>query len=277
MKQLTATAVEVTDYKWPRINVISRWYKDTQHTAIIIFDPPPALSDQWTSALLQQAPHAELDSPFWIYPVLGNLLVGLQDTSVWTCRDLVRAVEKDRMGLLAERFTYESLHNLSRHIIHVSEVLDVGAQVVEAIQQHRQLFEARQPDRLVPSGIPQELMFIQTMLNSLKKRSDSNMARLQNEISLCFNVVTQRQAHVSVQIGEAAKRDGEAMRVIAAVTLLFLPSTFVSAIFSTSFFNYDHGAGVWAISDKFWIYWAVAIPLTVVSVLTWVLWTRRRG
>jgi hypothetical protein len=58
------------------------------------------------------------------------------------------------------------------------------------------------------------------------------------------------------------------MRTIASVTLAFLSATFVSAIFSMSFFNYSPDSGSWTISDKFWVYWVVAIPITIISVIT---------
>ena len=31
------------------------------------------------------------------------------------------------------------------------------------------------------------------------------------------------------------------------------------------------------VSEYFWIYWAVAIPLTLATVATWLLWTRRQA
>lgn len=31
-----------------------------------------------------------------------------------------------------------------------------------------------------------------------------------------------------------------------------------------------------AVSNQFWIYWVVTIPLTIVIVLTWYIWERRR-
>jgi len=48
------------------------------------------------------------------------------------------------------------------------------------------------------------------------------------------------------------------------------------AIFSMSFFHYVPSAGGqeerWAVSPKLWVYWAVAIPLTIATVIAWYLW-----
>ncbi|PSN59119.1 hypothetical protein BS50DRAFT_580199 [Corynespora cassiicola Philippines] len=55
--------------------------------------------------------------------------------------------------------------------------------------------------------------------------------------------------------------------------MAFLPPTFISAVFSMSFFNYspaqDGQANAWSISDKFWIYWAFAVPLTCLTMAVW--------
>lgn len=31
------------------------------------------------------------------------------------------------------------------------------------------------------------------------------------------------------------------------------------------------------VSKRFWVYWAVTIPLTVLTLVVWVLWTRRQA
>jgi hypothetical protein len=48
-----------------------------------------------------------------------------------------------------------------------------------------------------------------------------------------------------------------------------------------SFFNFSPGDEVqpqkWTVSDEIWIYWAVTIPLTVVMVISWLMWQRWQG
>ena len=84
----------------------------------------------------------------------------------------------------------------------------------------------------------------------------------------------------------ATKDDSTAMRTLAAVTVFFLPGTFVAAFFSMPLFHWetpqqqievDHHSTV---SKQFWVYWAVTGPLTIATVALWLLWmrlqTRRR-
>lgn len=58
----------------------------------------------------------------------------------------------------------------------------------------------------------------------------------------------------------------------AILTTIFLPGTFIAALFSTSMFDFDHDSV--QVSRLFWIYWAVTVPLTVIVVVTWQFWLR---
>lgn len=98
-------------------------------------------------------------------------------------------------------------------------------------------------------------------------------------------------------MGKATVSDSAAMKTVAFITMTFIPATFVSvsqesfvlfrfcsstimqAIFSMSFFNFspakDNQPEAWEVSDKIWIYWLTAIPLTLLTLSAWVLWHYR--
>ena len=65
------------------------------------------------------------------------------------------------------------------------------------------------------------------------------------------------------------------MKTLAAVTVTFLPGTFVSSLFSMSMFDWQAGGRV--VITKFWIYWAITIPLTLVTMALWYAWISRRA
>jgi hypothetical protein len=60
------------------------------------------------------------------------------------------------------------------------------------------------------------------------------------------------------------------MITIAAMTMLFLPGTFISAILSTTFFDYDDNG--LHVSRKWWVLLAATIPLTIVVFVAWLYW-----
>ena len=80
-----------------------------------------------------------------------------------------------------------------------------------------------------------------------------------------FNLVTQQDATISTVIAEETKADGAAMKTIAALTMVFLPGTFLASVFSMPMLD---GA-------KLSLYVAIVVPLTVVVVGCWWLWISR--
>ena len=65
------------------------------------------------------------------------------------------------------------------------------------------------------------------------------------------------------------------MKTIAAVTMTFLPGTFIAALFAMPLFRWDAPLSKDGIvSRHFWIYWAVTVPLTIVVLVVGYLWTR---
>ncbi|KAK4148418.1 hypothetical protein C8A00DRAFT_19745, partial [Chaetomidium leptoderma] len=95
-----------------------------------------------------------------------------------------------------------------------------------------------------------------SLLKNLNLRCASHQARLADKSSLRFNNIT--------------LRDSNFVKSITFLTMIFLPATFVSAVFSISFFTFgDKG---WEVSDQVWIYWATIIPVTVVVIVLWFVW-----
>lgn len=64
------------------------------------------------------------------------------------------------------------------------------------------------------------------------------------------------------------------MITIAAMTMLFLPGTFVSAVLSTTFFDFDSD-GI-SVSRQWWILLAATIPLTILVFSIWLYWRANR-
>jgi surface polysaccharide O-acyltransferase-like enzyme len=85
------------------------------------------------------------------------------------------------------------------------------------------------------------------------------------------------------------------MITIAAVTMFFLPGTFISvrllckplqtitnslqAVFSMTFFNFQEdntGNQQFQVSEKWWYFLAATIPLTIAVFLVWITWQKWR-
>jgi hypothetical protein len=77
-----------------------------------------------------------------------------------------------------------------------------------------------------------------------------------------FNLITQQDSATGISIARQAKADGSSMRVIATLTMVFLPGTFMSSIFSMAVL--DHA--------RWWLYVALTLPLILPVIGTWLIW-----
>lgn len=65
------------------------------------------------------------------------------------------------------------------------------------------------------------------------------------------------------------------MITIAAVTMAFLPGTFICTVVSTNFF--DYGEQGLQVSGKWWVLIAAGVPLTIIVFAIWWNWQNMRG
>lgn len=87
-----------------------------------------------------------------------------------------------------------------------------------------------------------------------------------NEVNASTNLIV---AHDTKATSAASKRDSSSMKMLATVTTIYLPGAFVAALFSMNMFNRFASDGAPVVSERFWVYWSVAIPLTLVTVGLW--------
>lgn len=98
-----------------------------------------------------------------------------------------------------------------------------------------------------------------------KQRKDSTM-------SLVYNLVTQQDASNNFQISQSMKQDSTSMNAIAALTMAFLPGTFVATVVSAGVFGGAiQGARVW------WVWVSITVPVTLAVLVCWWLYQRSKG
>lgn len=110
-----------------------------------------------------------------------------------------------------------------------------------------------------------------------------------------YSMISQVDNRLNAKMAAASSRDSAAMKTLAFLTTLFLPGTFIATVFSTGMFNWhidsesQRAATERAndsqsqannlelpeestISNLFWVYWAVSIPLTILVAIGWRVW-----
>ena len=79
------------------------------------------------------------------------------------------------------------------------------------------------------------------------------------------------------RLAEKSTQDAAAVKVLTILTLIYLPITVVSNFFSTSFVETKtspDGSGNIIVYGDWWILPAVSIPLTLITIYIWLVWTR---
>ena len=89
-------------------------------------------------------------------------------------------------------------------------------------------------------------------------------------------MIGQRDNKLNIETAKAARRDSNAMRIIAAVTLVFLPGTFTATLFSTTFFNFQYQSSR-IVSWWLWLYFVVTVVLTLAVVAGWYYLEKRQN
>lgn len=85
-------------------------------------------------------------------------------------------------------------------------------------------------------------------------------------------------AESSQKIAEETKRDSNAMKMIALVTMIYLPGTFIATCFSMGLFQWDAGASD-VVNPRIWLYFLFTGVLTLFTIggfAGW-LWWQDRG
>ncbi|KIW64562.1 hypothetical protein PV04_09487 [Phialophora macrospora] len=82
------------------------------------------------------------------------------------------------------------------------------------------------------------------------------------------------------KLAEKSTRDAAAVKVLTILTLIYLPITVVSNFFSTSFVSATtsaSGSGHISVTGDWWILLAASVPLTVLTIYIWLVWTRMQA
>ncbi|KPM43780.1 hypothetical protein AK830_g2809 [Neonectria ditissima] len=263
-------------WEWVEIGFFVRWTPPSG-TVVLCLDVPNYLQSSIHSALEMELNRADPSDAHSIFATILAELVCIYDDSVWSIRDHTCQWEaKQRRDP-----DYPLLHEITRHAIHVSETLAVAVQSVQDIHEQEQRFLSIQNTATNPwTRTQSRVQFPLRLLQSLLARSESNKARLQNETTLAFHTSASRDTQIQLRLADEAKKETLAMKAIAVITMTFLPATFISSVFSMSFFYFQPGQDghdeVFVISHKFWIFWVLIIPLSLATISLWVFWDGAR-
>jgi hypothetical protein len=106
---------------------------------------------------------------------------------------------------------------------------------------------------------------------------------MSTDLKQLYNIIAQKESKLNFQmageqrkLAHASKRDSAAMKTISLLGVIFFPGAYLASVFSMTFFNFQNEGPQPAVSGKFWIYWVITIPVTMVIVGIWYVWEKKR-
>ena len=194
-------------YTWYEMGFFS--LNEKGHTKVLCLNTPPDFVDLLFVALTTGTT-STLDD-FWSFEFILHQITQLYDESVWSIRNVIREIEKERDQVEHEEIPnanshldplfihkrrrhaepdFLMLHELARHAIHSSETIELAiGNIKQIIREHSFSYELssmerKDPLRRAAHNLRQKLDFRLQYLESVKARSDSISARVHNEINL---------------------------------------------------------------------------------------------
>ncbi|KAI1376218.1 hypothetical protein F4677DRAFT_459788 [Hypoxylon crocopeplum] len=127
--------------------------------------------------------------------------------------------------------------------------------------------------------LEESLKYLSSSCQSLRYLVTDYRGRTTTQINLLFHLTNQAEVQANKEIAvltadltRKTQRDSTSMITIAAVTMFFLPGTFVASLLNSVFFSVaENGLNV---SNTVWIFSAATIPLTILVFGIWLGWLR---
>ncbi|TVY88557.1 hypothetical protein LAWI1_G005732 [Lachnellula willkommii] len=135
--------------------------------------------------------------------------------------------------------------------------------------------------RKLQASMLARLDFYRVKLQGIESYAYTTLQRLDIQRSALYNIIAQKESKLNFQmageqrkLAHASKRDSAAMKTISLLGAIFFPGAYLASVFSMTFFNFqDPGP---AVDNRFWIYWAITIPVTGIIVGVWYVWEKKR-
>ncbi|KAF1999661.1 hypothetical protein P154DRAFT_535403 [Amniculicola lignicola CBS 123094] len=78
-----------------------------------------------------------------------------------------------------------------------------------------------------------------------------------------------------IELAKDMKKDSTSMSAIAALTMVFLPGTFIASVLSAGIFESQAGTRSFKVTGLWWLYIATTLPVTMITVFCW-WWYKRQ-
>jgi Mg2+ and Co2+ transporter CorA len=111
----------------------------------------------------------------------------------------------------------------------------------------------------------------------LEKRAQEILSLLEVSLNLKSQSTTVEINRNIWSLTKDTVDDSATVKLVTIVTLLYLPASFVASFLGMNLFEFQSpdGSG-FQISNQFWVYFLITIPLTFLTVGSWMVMARKR-
>ena len=173
-------------YRWHKAGFFTVW-QCRKVSVILCFDLPQFLQDSISRSIISSGTTIRVEDPFAIHSIIVEEIAVLYNRAVWGWRDLVRGLEQNRISPYDydPQPNYAEMHEMARHVIHSSEMLEMALEVVAGMIREHAQFLSENPAAVVYSKqTGNDLRYQSTILKCIHLRSKALKERLNSEINL---------------------------------------------------------------------------------------------
>ncbi|OAL48073.1 hypothetical protein IQ07DRAFT_112162 [Pyrenochaeta sp. DS3sAY3a] len=268
---------------------------EQSRTTLFVISPSPAA--QFTTYLrntLQQS-HlrtALLKTPMMVHPMLISMhLPSWQDYLEYHETSLLRLDMKSACSALEQPLvtfnTLKEVREVEKNILPLDSLLTTLENLIDRLQEANQVLEqVKGTGEAVTTVIETALTTMRSEVSSYKLqamyiqgRAQSTAQSVLDSLNLGFQQLAQNQSRNTFVMARSAREDSVAIRAITLVTSFYLPFSFVATMFGMNLVDFDTDTRNLLVSNQFWLYFLVSIPLTAVTLACWRcrMRTYRRG
>ncbi|KAH6881705.1 hypothetical protein BKA58DRAFT_6907 [Alternaria rosae] len=179
---------------------------------------------------------------------------------MWSCKSTTRML--DFLDQIAKRYKQQAIAN---------KISEDDAAEIEQL-----LVDAHAQMRSWNAGLEDRADYLAKRGQALVQTVYSGIAQRDSAISLKLASTSMSLAQSSRSIALSTSRDSRVMRIIAAITVFFLPATFTATFFSTTFFDFKPNQDEKIYSQWIWLYFVVTIILNLTVFFgTWYVWRKK--
>ncbi|RYN25717.1 hypothetical protein AA0112_g8545 [Alternaria arborescens] len=169
------------------------------------------------------------------------------------------------------------LHYIETRLATLPPIFDAQLELVGQLDSlNERFFHRSQVSEETCSKMKETLGNLRRRLEAYNANVAFVLGKIRSTTQLVSDTIDFKSQHTTEKLSKGMLRDSTSMRVITLVTLVYLPSTFVATFFGMGFFASRDDAGVhWTSSPYVWLFFGLAIPLTLLTLGYW-RWSLRR-